>query len=183
MRETAILATALAVLALGQPAAVAIAQTGADGGPGQAAGAAPTPAPLPPAAPATTPPPEAVAGEAGGDRYRSYAAVASAGFRGSVAGGYSVEQLMGKDVVGPDGDEIAEVADLLVEADDRVRKVIVDVGGFLGIGAKPVVLDIAQLSRRGDSQDLHTSMTREQLEALPSYERGADGYYVRGKGN
>jgi hypothetical protein len=58
--------------------------------------------------------------------------------------------------------------------------VIVDVGGFLGIGAKPVVLDIAQLSRRGDSEDLHTSMTREQLEALPRYERGADGYYDRG---
>jgi len=175
MRETTILAAALAVLALGQPAAVAVAQTGADGGPGQAAGAAPTPAATAQPAPATTPPTEAVAG----DRYRSYAAVTAEGFRGSVAGGYSVEQLMGKDVVGPDGGEIAEVADLLVEADGRVRKVIVDVGGFLGIGAKPVVLDIAQLSRRGDSEDLHTSMTREQLEALPRYERGADGYYDR----
>jgi hypothetical protein len=102
------------VLALGQPAAVAVAQTGADGGPGQAAGAAPTPAAPVRPAPAATPPPETAAG----DRYRSYAAVAPEGFRGSVAGGYSVEQLMGSDVVGPDGGEIAEVADLLVEADD-----------------------------------------------------------------
>lgn len=180
MRETTILAVAaLAVLALGHPVAVAVAQTGADGGSGQAAGAAPTPvAPVQPGPAATPPPPEAAAG----DRYRSYAAVASEGFRGSVAGGYSVEQLMGRDVVGPDGGEIAEVADLLVEADERVRKVIVDVGGFLGIGAKPVVLDIAQLSRRGDSEDLHTSMTREQLEALPRYERSADGYYVQDRG-
>ena len=179
MRETTILAVAaLAVLALGRPAAVAVAQTS---GPGQAAGAAPAPAaPVRPAAPATTSPPA----EAGaGERYRSYAAVAAEGFRGSVAGGYSVDQLMGRDVVGPDGGEIAEVADLLVEADGRVRKVVVDVGGFLGIGAKPVVLDIAQLSRRADSEDLHTPMTREQLEALPRHERGADGYYVQSRGD
>ena len=170
MRETTILAAAAALVvltALGQPAVVVAQST------------AVAPAATAPATASTT---EATA-DVAGDRYRSYAAVASEGFRGSVAGGYSVEQLMGRDVVGPDGDEIAEVADLLVETDDRIRKVIVDVGGFLGIGAKPVVLDIAQLSRRGDSQDLHTSMTREQLEALPSYERGADGYYVRGKGN
>jgi len=166
MRETIL--AALAVLALGH--AAAIAQTSGDPGQG-----APIAIPVPAAVP---PPTTGVEAGAGGDRYRSYSAVAE-GFRGSVAGGYSVEQLMGKDVVGPDGGEIAEVADLLVEADDRVRKVIVDVGGFLGIGAKPVALDIAQLSRRGDSEDLHTSMTREQLEALPSYARGGDGYYDR----
>ena len=73
-----------------------------------------------------------------------------------MTGGYSVEQLMGRDVVGPDGNGIARVSDLLVEPDDRIRKVTVDVGGFLGIGARPVALDIAELRRRGD---LHTSLT------------------------
>ena len=79
---------------------------------------------------------------------------------------------MGRDVVGPDGNEIARVSDLLVEPDNRIREVIVDVG------AKPVALDIARLERRGDGGgDLHTSLTEEQLRALPRYERSGEGYY------
>ena len=48
------------------------------------------------------------------------------------------------------------MSDLLVEPDDRIRKVIVDVGCFLG--AEPVALDIGQPRRRGE------------------------GYYVQGRG-
>ena len=99
-----------------------------------------------------------------------------------MAGGYSVDQPMGRDVVGPDGNEIAGVSDLLVEPDDRIRKTIVDMGGFLGVGAKPVVLDIGRLQRRGDSGDLHTSMTEEWLRALPRCERDGEGYYVQDNG-
>ena len=94
-----------------------------------------------------------------------------------MAGGYSVDQPMGRDVVGPDGNEIARVSDLLVEPDNRIREVIVDVGGFLGVGARPVALDIARLERCGGGGDLHTSLTEEQLRALPRYERSGEGYY------
>lgn len=82
---------------------------------------------------------------------RSYAAAVDAaggGFRGSAAGAYSVDRPTGRGVVGPDGNEIAWVSDLAVESGDRPRKVIVDVGGFLGIGAEPVALGIAGLRQR-----------------------------------
>lgn len=86
-------------------------------------------------------------------------------------------------MVGPDGNEIARVSDLAVESGDRPRKVIVDVGGFLGIGAEPVALGIAGLRRGGDSGDPHTSLTGEKLLALPRYERGGEGrYYVQDRG-
>jgi len=50
--------------------------------------------------------------------------------------------------------------------------VTVDVGGFLGIGAKEVALDLDNLvfMRDGDDLSLYTSLTKEQLEAQPAYD-------------
>lgn len=50
--------------------------------------------------------------------------------------------------------------------------VIVDVGGFLGIGAKPVSLRLSQLDvMRGESGAVHavTTMTKDQIKALPEH--------------
>ena len=52
----------------------------------------------------------------------------------------------------------------------RGVQVIVDVGGFLGIGAKPVALSADQLDFMRDSNgDVHalTSWTKEQIKGLP----------------
>ncbi|MFZ1468480.1 MAG: PRC-barrel domain-containing protein [Paracoccaceae bacterium] len=50
--------------------------------------------------------------------------------------------------------------------------VVVDVGGFLGIGTKPVALNLAQLDvMRDDQGTVHavTQMARESIEALPEH--------------
>jgi sporulation protein YlmC with PRC-barrel domain len=109
------------------------------------------------------------------DNYKSYSAVGK-DFQGSIAGGYSAKDLMGKNIVGPDGKEIAEVADLVIDPDNSIKRVIVDVGGFLGIGAKPVAIDIDQLQKPADGRgDLRTSLTKDQLAALPRYDKGGKG--------
>ena len=49
---------------------------------------------------------------------------------------------------------------------------VVDVGGFLGIGAKPVSLPLAQLDvMRDESGTVHavTQMTRDAVESLPEH--------------
>ncbi|MDP2086642.1 MAG: PRC-barrel domain-containing protein [Gemmobacter sp.] len=51
-------------------------------------------------------------------------------------------------------------------------KVIVDVGGFLGIGARPVALDASRLNfMRDEDGTVHatTTSTKEQIETLPEY--------------
>ncbi len=51
-------------------------------------------------------------------------------------------------------------------------QVVVDVGGFLGIGAKPVALRLDQLDIMRDGHGVvHgvTQMTRDQVEALPEH--------------
>ena len=43
-----------------------------------------------------------------------------------------------------------------------------DIGGFLGIGEKDVVLPLDSLTKGEDG--LRTAMTKEELEALPEYD-------------
>lgn len=54
--------------------------------------------------------------------------------------------------------------------------VIVDVGGFLGIGAKPVALTTNELDfMRGEDGEVHatTSWTKDQIKALPEHPHAA----------
>lgn len=49
---------------------------------------------------------------------------------------------------------------------------IIDVGGFLGIGAKPVAVPLADLDfMRDDDGDVHaiTTWTKDQLKEMPEH--------------
>jgi hypothetical protein len=49
----------------------------------------------------------------------------------------------GSDVVGPDSASIGSVSDLLFDKSGKIIGVVVGVGGFLGIGAKNVAIDMS----------------------------------------
>jgi ribosomal 30S subunit maturation factor RimM len=51
-------------------------------------------------------------------------------------------------------------------------QVVIDVGGFLGIGAKPVAVPVSQLDfMRDEDGDVHavTSWTKDQLKKMPEH--------------
>lgn len=50
----------------------------------------------------------------------------------------SSEQLIGTRVYGPGLEDVGEISDVLLTQDGQVTAYIVDVGGFLGLGEKPV---------------------------------------------
>jgi sporulation protein YlmC with PRC-barrel domain len=100
-------------------------------------------------------------------------------FQGSITGGYTAEDLIGRDVIDANGDDVATVSDLAIGSDDSVQQVIMDVGGFLGLGAKTVAIDIESLEIGADDE-IRLTMTKEELEALPSYEEGDDGWNIAG---
>lgn len=59
-----------------------------------------------------------------------------------------------------------------VHGDGAVTDVVIDVGGFLGIGSKPVLLSVDQLNlMRDEDGNVHgvTSWTKEQLKELPEH--------------
>ncbi len=73
-------------------------------------------------------------------------------------------------VYGPDDEKIGTVSHVHGRAPEA--KVVVDAGGFLGIGSKPVALDMARLDfMRDESGDVHatTVMTKDEVKALPEH--------------
>ncbi|MBJ2149795.1 PRC-barrel domain-containing protein [Paracoccus sp. IB05] len=60
-----------------------------------------------------------------------------------------------------------------VHGSGAATQVVVDVGGFLGIGSKPVLLSVDQLNlMRDENGEVHgkTAWTKEQLKELPEHQ-------------
>lgn len=96
---------------------------------------------------------------------------------GATAGAYSADDLMDATVVGIDGESIADVGDLVIDSNNNVVDVLVNVGGFLGLGEKVVALNVNQIDVAHDEDGdpiIVTSLTREELEAMADYEANPD---------
>jgi sporulation protein YlmC with PRC-barrel domain len=83
-----------------------------------------------------------------------------------------VYRLVGSKVLGPDGQDVGKVDDLLLDRDQKLVGVIVSVGGFLGVGSKSVALpanrvDISQAY--GDQRVVKIDATKEELSAAPAF--------------
>lgn len=86
----------------------------------------------------------------------------------------TADRLLGANVHDAHGDNIGRVDDVVIGGDNAIESLIVDVGGFLGIGAHTVSLpvDDARIGWSDTDGDVRVqlSMTADQLEALPEYE-------------
>jgi PRC-barrel domain len=84
----------------------------------------------------------------------------------------TAELLTGADVRDAEDKSIAEVSDLVLTAEGQVTDVVLDVGGFLGIGAKSVAIPMDRLTvaqAEGGPVRIWVDMTKEELEALPEH--------------
>jgi putative membrane protein len=83
----------------------------------------------------------------------------------------SIEEVLGSSVVNANGEEIAEIEDLVVDQ-DQTHYAILSVGGFLGIADKKVAIPLDQLQLGEDETYLMSAETEEQLEQMPAYDEG-----------
>ena len=79
----------------------------------------------------------------------------------------SVEDLEDVDLVDPAGEEIGEVEEVLVDANGQPAAITAEVGGFLGVGQKMVVIGLDRLQLKDD--DLVILLSKEQLAGLQSW--------------
>lgn len=80
------------------------------------------------------------------------------------------DNLIGASIYGPDDEEVGTISHL--HGSGAFAQAVVDVGGFLGIGSKPVLVDISQLNvMRNMAGTVHgtTSWTKDELKALPEH--------------
>lgn len=77
--------------------------------------------------------------------------------------------LEGATIYGPDDEKIGSVSHL--HGDGATTQVVIDVGGFLGIGAKPVAVLVTDLEFvRDEDGDVHavTTWTKDELKTMPT---------------
>jgi len=84
------------------------------------------------------------------------------------------EALKSASVYGRNNESVGSISDLVVGDDGKISQAIIDVGGFLGMGARSVSMAFDDLTvlRETDGHDLrvYTDATKEQLEAMPRYD-------------
>ena len=80
----------------------------------------------------------------------------------------TIDELEDMDIYGPDGKEIGEVDSVLVDGAAKPVAIAAEVGGFLGMGKKDVIIGLDELTKDGDH--LKVNMTKEQIGALPDFD-------------
>jgi sporulation protein YlmC with PRC-barrel domain len=91
-------------------------------------------------------------------------------------GSINASQLVGLKVENANGDKVGEIGEVILGDSGKVQGVVVDVGGFLGVGARPVLLDWKDVKLAGSGNDVKANVnaTVESLKAMPAYERAND---------
>lgn len=76
-------------------------------------------------------------------------------------------------VYGRNDETIGSISSLKVGTDGKITDAVIDVGGFLGMGAHSVSIPFGQLSvlRETDGSDVrvHLDTTKEKLKAMPHH--------------
>jgi PRC-barrel domain len=78
--------------------------------------------------------------------------------------------ILGREITNREGDS-GRVIDVLVDLDGRSGCVVVEFGGFLGIGSRKIAVDWGALRfvREADRSHLTVDVSREQIRDTPEY--------------
>lgn len=85
----------------------------------------------------------------------------------------TADKLQGAYVYGANDETVGEIGDLLLSDDGKISQAVINVGGFLGLGEKPVAVSFEKIQIlkgvEGDEYRFYIDSTQEKLEALPEY--------------
>jgi sporulation protein YlmC with PRC-barrel domain len=79
--------------------------------------------------------------------------------------------VLGKKVLGPDGEDMGRVTDLLLDPDAHIKSVVIDFGGFLGVGSRKIAIDWRLVRFVPDNKDapISLSLGKSEVQAAPEY--------------
>jgi len=79
--------------------------------------------------------------------------------------------VVGRRVLGPDGQEIGRLVDVLVDPEGQVRAAVIDLGGFLGVGTRRIAVDWSDLTfpPAGKPGDMQLDLEAAQIASAPVY--------------
>jgi sporulation protein YlmC with PRC-barrel domain len=83
------------------------------------------------------------------------------------------QDIVGANVYGANDESIGEISDVVLNKDGKVDAVVLDVGGFLGMGEKKVAVGFDKLQFMADKDGdkyVYTPFTKEQLDKQTAYD-------------
>jgi hypothetical protein len=83
--------------------------------------------------------------------------------------------ILGRKVVGPKGEDLGLITDVIVDRDGKPRAAVIDFGGFLGVGSRKVAVDWNLLEFDPEQHD-HTvglALDRHEIQNAPEYKTNA----------
>lgn len=94
----------------------------------------------------------------------------------------SEEDIRGRTVSAADGEELGKIDDLLIDDDEgKVRFLVVEHGGFLGLGQKKTFIPVDAVTRISEDH-VFIDRSQKQVTDAPAYDPDlvdADDYYDR----
>jgi hypothetical protein len=88
----------------------------------------------------------------------------------TVEQGVAMSDMIGAEVDGPSGDQVASIDNVVLTTDGSVKYVVLDHGGFLNIGNKKTALNFNELTLGQGDADYTVALTDDQLDAAPEYD-------------
>jgi hypothetical protein len=90
----------------------------------------------------------------------------------TVLGSRQAEGILGRPVRSKIGENLGYIVDVIVDRSGGARAVVIDFGGFLGIGNRKIAVDwgVLNFATDGDKRNVATvELTREQVRTAPEY--------------
>ena len=121
---------------------------------------------------------ERTMGQRNRDRARTHRTIEvepQAGYRRVTSDLITADDLQSANVYGPNNESVADVKEVLMTTEGKVERVVVDVGGFLGIGARSIAIDVDEADIHKDANNdvrVYIPMSKEELRQMPEYKRG-----------
>lgn len=84
----------------------------------------------------------------------------------------TTEDVLGSAVYGKNDEWVGDLSEFAMAEDGKIESVIIDVGGFLGLGEKPVSLPLDQIELRqvrGDEVRAYVNASEEELESMETW--------------
>ncbi len=82
----------------------------------------------------------------------------------------TADDIIGKDIYQGE-DKVAEISDVIINADGRISGVVVEYGGLMGVGERDVLVDVSTLTKTNNGYS--TAMTEAQFDEQASFDDDA----------
>lgn len=79
-----------------------------------------------------------------------------------------LQNVVGEPVYGQAGEQVGDVSEVLFDNQGNAERLIIDRGGFLGIGEKTVAIDMQNITM--SEQGIQVNLTDQQIAEMPEYE-------------